>query len=61
MQTLLYLDGLVVVNGSFQPQRLMGDVVSTSTDVFMLIGIAMVGAVIVGVLYAVYLLLTGGG
>ena len=60
MQTLLYLDGLVIVNGTFQPQRLISDVVSISTDVFMLIGIAMVGAVIVGFIYAVYLLLTGG-
>ena len=51
----------MVVNGSFQPQRLMTDVVSTSTDVFMLIGIAMVAAVILGLIYAVYLLLTGGG
>jgi len=56
----IYLDGLIVENGSFKPENLMTDVVATSNDVFMLIGLAIVGAVIIGIIYAIYLLLTSG-
>lgn len=55
----IYLDGLVVENGSFQPQHLMKDVVTSTGDVFMLIGLAIAGAVVLGILYAIYLLLKG--
>jgi len=60
MIPLIYLDGMVVENGTFKPENLMVDIVSTSNDVFMLIGLAVMGAVVIGMLYAIYLLLTQG-
>lgn len=60
LQTFIYLDGLVVENGSFQPQNLMKDVVTSSTDVFVLIGIGILAAIGLGIGYAVWLILTGG-
>lgn len=53
------LDNLVVSNGSFNATRLSNDVITSTGDVFTLIGYAILAAIIVGILYAIYVLLGG--
>lgn len=55
---MILLDGLIVTNGSANFSRLSSDVTTAYGDTAGLIGLAIVGACIVGILYAVYLLLT---
>jgi hypothetical protein len=57
---MILLDGLIVTNGSANFSRLSSDVVTAYGDTTGLIGLAIVGAIIVGLLYAIYLLLTQG-
>jgi len=52
--------GLVVENGSFNVTNIAADVTTASTQVFALIGFAILAAIALGVLYAIWLLLTGG-
>ena len=54
---LLNVDGLLVSNGSINFPQLSGDIVSSSVDVFTLIGYAMAAAILVGILYGIYLIL----
>ena len=54
------VDGLVVSEGSANFTRLSTDVVTSLGDVAVLIGLALVAAVVLGILYAIYLLITGG-
>jgi hypothetical protein len=52
--------GLIVENGSFQMQNIGSDVATATGDVMALIGVAILAAVAIGVLYAIWLLLTQG-
>jgi len=52
--------GLIVENGSFVPQNLAADVSTAGTQVFELIGFMILAAIAVGILYAIWLLLTQG-
>jgi hypothetical protein len=56
----ILLDGLIVTNGSASLSRLSSDVTTSFGDVATLIGLAIIGAIILGVLYAIYLILTQG-
>ena len=53
------VDSLVVSNGAVNFSRLGGDVVTSTGDVMTLIGYAIAAAVVLGVLYAVWLILNG--
>lgn len=53
------VDGLVVSNGAVNFSRLSTDVVSSTGDVMSLIGLAIGLAVLLGILYAVWLILNG--
>jgi hypothetical protein len=54
------VNGLIVSNGTFNVSRLSTDVVTSTGDVMMLIGMALVAAVALGIIYAIYLILKGG-
>jgi hypothetical protein len=53
----LSVDGLLVSNGSINVPQLSNDIVSSSVDVFTLIGYAMLAAIVLGILYGIYLIL----
>jgi len=53
------VDGLAVSNGSINFARLSSDVISSSGDVLTLIGYAIAAAIVLGILYAVWLILNG--
>jgi len=53
------VDSLVVSNGAVNFSRLSGDVVTSTGDVMTLIGYAIAAAIVLGVLYAVWLILNG--
>jgi len=52
--------GLVVENGSFNVSNLADDVTIASGQVFSLIGFAMLAAVALGIIVAIWYLLTQG-
>jgi len=53
------VDGLLVSNGSIQVARLSNDVVTSTGDVITLIGYAIAAAIVLGILYGVWLILNG--
>jgi len=52
--------GLIVENGSFQFQNIGSDIATSTSDVVALIGLAILAAIAIGVLYAIWLLLSQG-
>jgi len=60
ISNLILLDGLIVTNNTANFSRLSSDVVTAYSDTSMLIGLAILGAVGIGILYAIYILLTQG-
>jgi hypothetical protein len=55
---MIWLDGLIVTNGSANFSRLSSDVATSFGDVTALIGLAILGAIGIGIIYAIYVLLT---
>ena len=52
--------GLVIENGSFNVTNIAADVTTASTQAFELIGFAILAAIALGVLVAIWYLLTSG-
>jgi len=52
--------GMLVSNGTFNVSRMSSDILTSTGDVMMLIGMALIAAVALGIIYAIYLILKGG-
>lgn len=58
---MVYTKGLIVTNGSVNLTQLNSQITSAFGDVAVLIGTAMILAVLLGLGYAIYLIITGSG
>jgi len=56
MRGVIVVDGMLVSNGSVQVAKLSNDVLTSTGDVVMLIGLAIGAAILIGLLYGAYLL-----
>lgn len=55
------MDGFIFTNGSIDISKSATDISQSAGNVMSMIGFAMAAAIALGIIYAIYLILTNGG